>query len=265
MSTTMASGQSAGSSTYSQYDQIILFGDSITQGSGSQEKGFAFAPALQHDYIRRFDVINRGFSGYNSSQGIVILPQIFPPPEIAKVRLMTIFFGANDAVLSGGRQHVPLEKYTSCLEQIITHPTVRAQGTKLLLLTPPPVNQHQLEPSDWVKVDNTRRTAENTKKYADACREVGNRLGVPVVDIWSAFMKAAGWKEGEPLAGSIDVPENEKLRALLSDGLHFNPSGYRIMYDEVRKAIETHYPELMPERIPMNFPSWETAPGQDDS
>lgn len=30
------------------YDQIILFGDSITQGSSEQSKGFAFAPALQH-------------------------------------------------------------------------------------------------------------------------------------------------------------------------------------------------------------------------
>jgi hypothetical protein len=29
------------------YDQFLLFGDSITELSGSQEKGFAFAPALQ--------------------------------------------------------------------------------------------------------------------------------------------------------------------------------------------------------------------------
>ena len=113
---------------------------------------------------------------------------------------------------------MPLEKYISYLEQIMSHPLVRTQGTKLLLLTPPPVNQHQLDMSDWVKVDATRRTAENTKRYADACRELGNRLGVPVVDIWSAFMKAAGWAEGQPLAGSMDAPENKKLADLLSDG-----------------------------------------------
>jgi hypothetical protein len=29
------------------YDQFILFGDSITEQSGSQQRGFAFAPALQ--------------------------------------------------------------------------------------------------------------------------------------------------------------------------------------------------------------------------
>lgn len=34
--------------TFVSYDQIILFGDSITQGSSEQGRGFAFAPALQH-------------------------------------------------------------------------------------------------------------------------------------------------------------------------------------------------------------------------
>ena len=30
------------------YDQLILFGDSITQQSGAQDTGFGFAPALQN-------------------------------------------------------------------------------------------------------------------------------------------------------------------------------------------------------------------------
>lgn len=29
------------------YDQFLLFGDSITEQSGCQDRGFAFAPALQ--------------------------------------------------------------------------------------------------------------------------------------------------------------------------------------------------------------------------
>lgn len=33
--------------TDKQYDQFVLFGDSITQQSGCQDRGFAFAPALQ--------------------------------------------------------------------------------------------------------------------------------------------------------------------------------------------------------------------------
>ena len=79
------------------YDQFLLFGDSLTERSCSQAEGFAFAPALQDGmskvfsfrckqafipvsfhclctssvsdgpshllaFIRRLDVINRGFS-----------------------------------------------------------------------------------------------------------------------------------------------------------------------------------------------------------
>jgi hypothetical protein len=62
----------------------VLFGDSITQGAWDQSRGFAFAAQLAHgsyegsrqqssskyvmmaltsalDYVRRLDVINRGF------------------------------------------------------------------------------------------------------------------------------------------------------------------------------------------------------------
>ena len=70
------------------YDQFILFGDSITQQAESQEKGFAFAPALRNEYIRRLDVINRGFSGYTAQLGLHILPQFMPSVSQANVRLI---------------------------------------------------------------------------------------------------------------------------------------------------------------------------------
>ena len=34
------------------YDQFILFGDSITQQSAAQDKGFGFAPALQNGMLQ---------------------------------------------------------------------------------------------------------------------------------------------------------------------------------------------------------------------
>lgn len=119
---------------------------------------------------------------------------------------------------------MPLEEYRRRLKEIITHEAVRAQGTKVLLLTPPPVNEYQLEAFDREKGFATpSRTAKNTKLYADACRDVGNALDTIVVDIWSAFMHEAGWTEGEPLAGSKEIPRNEKLAALLTDGTSIIP------------------------------------------
>ncbi|KFY19328.1 hypothetical protein V491_04493 [Pseudogymnoascus sp. VKM F-3775] len=43
------------------YKQFLLFGDSITQGAFDQSKGFALGAQLAHDYMRRLDVIGRGF------------------------------------------------------------------------------------------------------------------------------------------------------------------------------------------------------------
>lgn len=38
--------------------------------------------------MRRLDVVNRGYSGYNTSQARVVLPQVLPPPALERVRLM---------------------------------------------------------------------------------------------------------------------------------------------------------------------------------
>lgn len=88
-----------------------------------------------------------------------------------------------------------------------------------MLITPPPLDEYQQDEVELFKgFLQPRRNAATTKKYADACRDVGRRLGIPVVDIWSAFMKAAGWKGGHKLEGSKELPPNSKLNELLADG-----------------------------------------------
>lgn len=76
-----------------------------------------------------------------------------------------------------------------------------------------------------------QRTAEYTKMYADACREIGGELGVPVLDLWSVFMAEAGWREGEPLAGSMTTGRNKVLGELLHDGMHPSIQQVRILRD----------------------------------
>jgi len=199
------------------YPQFILFGDSITQASE-----YSFAAPLQDNYIRRLDVVNRGFSGYTSPLALQTLPRFFPTPSQAHVRVMTVFFGANDACLPGSVQHVPLEKYVACLKGIVEHEVVRQHGTQVILIVPAPVDEWQLE--------NGQRTAEGTKKYADACRSVGRELNLPVVDLWSLFMKAAGWEETEPLMGCIKRPRSDALARLLSDGESSDPIAESIWF-----------------------------------
>lgn len=108
-------------------------------------------------------------------------------------------------------QHVPLQEYEQNLRSLITHETIKAHQPRIILITPGPVDEYQF-------VDRLR-TAEHTKMYADACREIGKELGVPVLDLWSIFMAEAGWRKGEPLAGSIKDKRNKVLGELLHDGM----------------------------------------------
>ncbi|KAJ5238489.1 GDSL Lipase/Acylhydrolase family protein [Penicillium chermesinum] len=243
------------------YAQFILFGDSITQMSNNQDIGFGFHPALQEAYSRKLDIINRGFSGYTTAHAIQVFPRFFPSPEVASVRLMTVFFGANDAAVPGHPQHVPLEQYKENLKKIIQHPATRAQGPRILIITPPPVNEYQLEFFDKSKdIPHPSRTAAITKTYAQAAKEVAAALNVPVVDIWSALMGSTGWQEGQPLPGSRDLPNDEKLSSLFLDGLHLTPAGYRIVYDQIIQKIADTWPDQHPDQLRFVFPSWVDAP-----
>lgn len=141
-----------------------------------------------------------------------------------------MFFGANDAVLPPYQQHVPLDQYKSNLQKILAYPATQGQNPKILVLTPPPVNEHQLQAFDAEKgFQSPSRTAENTKVYADACREVATAAGHPVVDVWTAIMTAAGWKPGQPLVGSKDQPPNGHLASFFTDGRRlFSTDGPRL-------------------------------------
>ncbi|KAH8434099.1 SGNH/GDSL hydrolase family protein [Aspergillus melleus] len=243
------------------YDQFIIFGDSITEMSSIQDTGFGLNGALQDAYRRRLDVINRGFSGYTTAHAINVFPKFFPTPEKATVRFMAIFFGANDACVPGTTQHVPLEEYKQNLKSIIQHEATIAQKTKILILTPTPVNEYQLQGFDEGKGNaHPSRTASFTKTYADAAREVATSTGAVVADVWTAFVSVAGWKEGQPLPGSRDLPEIEAFKALFTDGLHLTAEGYRVVYDVIMKTIRENWPDQDPEQLPLIHPGWMEAP-----
>lgn len=117
-------------------------------------------------------------------------------------------------------QYVPLDDYKKNLQTIIQHPATKAQNPRTILITPPPINEYQLESFDASKsLPHPSRTAHHTKLYAEATREVGASLNVPVADLWAACINATGWKEGELLPGSRDLPNDERLARLLTDGL----------------------------------------------
>ncbi|OAL48152.1 SGNH hydrolase [Pyrenochaeta sp. DS3sAY3a] len=246
------------------YEQFFLFGDSITQDSFDQARGFGFSAALQAAYIRRLDVVNRGFSGYNSRQALKVLPAIVPSPDQAKIRFLTIFFGANDCSLvdAPNAQHIPLDEYKDNLKKIITHPQIVAHNAHIILIAPPPINEHLWWPRDQSKgYTSVSRVASSTKEYADAAVQVGAELNVPVVNLWKAFMEKANfeldtWTPELPLPGSLKIPQNDALTELMYDGLHLQPAGYKIVFQGVMDTIAQQWPEEMPDKLPWVFPVW---------
>ena len=86
-------------------------------------------------------------------------------------------------------------------------------------MTPPPLDEYQRITADKAKgFHQLRRTAANTAEYVNVCREVGSELKVPVVDIWTLFLRHAGWVEGEPLLGTRGIAANGVFQSFFSDG-----------------------------------------------
>jgi lysophospholipase L1-like esterase len=139
-----------------------------------------------------------------------------------------VFLGANDASRPGveNRQHVPLDEYVSNLENIITHPSVTAHNPKVVLVAPAPIDEHLV----WAHDKSQGRAAVSRKnvdlkKYSEAVVGLGEKLGIPVVNLWKTFMSKTGWKEAEwkqskPILGSLELPQSEELVRLLHDGKH---------------------------------------------
>lgn len=132
----------------------------------------------------------------------------------------TVFFGANDSCfpLKENNQCVPLPEFKDNLKKIVHHPVVRAHNPKIIFITPPPIDEARQLMIDQRGGYPRRRTAENTKVYADAVKEIAKELGVPCCDLWTAFARVAGWKPGMPLPGLMGDEPHQEFNALFSDG-----------------------------------------------
>uniref|UniRef100_A0A7S1FTJ2 SGNH hydrolase-type esterase domain-containing protein n=1 Tax=Corethron hystrix TaxID=216773 RepID=A0A7S1FTJ2_9STRA len=229
--------------------RIILLGDSITQLSFNSNGGFG--ARLSDIYQRRADVFNRGYSGYNSEWILNMLQTnegrlgIFGPPNddgavgsppVDAVRLVTIFLGANDASDAelNARQHVPLKEYRTNLEKIVHITREWCPHSKILLITPPPVDhearlKYQLDRYGDKATGKLERTLSLSGEYATAACETAVQVGVPCLNIWKKMQDAdnsPGWHQ------------------YLSDGLHLSPKGNQFVGKMLEEFIFEHFPEI---------------------
>ncbi|EEQ98074.1 Isoamyl acetate-hydrolyzing esterase, putative [Perkinsus marinus ATCC 50983] len=218
--------------------RILLLGDSITQQSFSGLD--AWGGLLSDRYQRRADIINRGYSGYNTPMTLEVARHIFKDgsPHLAggPLLLVVIFLGANDSQLPGmvnssgsESKHVPLDEFSKALEKIVN--LAKPFTSRLVLVTPPPIDGEAMVADGKARFgasapDLPNRRLQSTGEYARAVLEVGAAKQIPVLNIFDEMQKDAAW------------------RSFLRDGLHFSPLGSRWFYEALIHLINRNYPDI---------------------
>lgn len=135
-----------------------------------------------------------------------------------------------------------------------------AHGAKVLLITPPPLDEIKIGEADraWGHPQATREAAVSAR-YSEAARQLAARLpGVVCVDLQAALLaRAAELTPGYDAAAAgppLGYPGGQRgaLEQLLPDGLHMSGESYRVLFELVKEHIGP-FPAA-PEGWPL--PSW---------
>ncbi|XP_046858615.1 isoamyl acetate-hydrolyzing esterase 1 homolog isoform X2 [Xenia sp. Carnegie-2017] len=161
----------------------------------------------------KFDVINRGFSGYTTRSARLILSKLLQNDNhpLGSIKAVTILLGTNDCEMPSipNSRHVPISEYKENLTDICEQ--FRKAGVsyeRQLLITPPPMNEDAWSEYCKAKGIPAGYRNENIRQYAVACSTVGKNLCIEVIDLWGHdFAIAKDWND------------------MLSDGLHFSAKG----------------------------------------
>ncbi|KAJ2162097.1 isoamyl acetate-hydrolyzing esterase [Coemansia sp. RSA 552] len=225
---------------YPLYDTMLVFGDSITHMGGNPSVS-GYVLHLSNRFARRLDVLNRGFSGYNTRDALNVADRVFPkttasspisrwtkpdqaifgsskqattlwtgfPGQPKSPRICLLFFGANDARLSPFPQHVPLAEFYNNTRQLVgllrdPESEYYSPKTRILMITPPPTGDRMVEEICRRGGYPTDRKNAVTKEYAEAVATIAGEFGLPHVDLWAAI-------EGLVHSGDAFVPLEDPI------------------------------------------------------
>jgi len=112
----------------------------------------------------------------------------------------------------------------------------------------------------WSPDSEFDREVERTRSYAHAVAEVARELESSIHSGKGKVRLLELHDSMEAKAIEIGDGDREKgLSTFLSDGLHLTGDGYRFLTHRLLSTIQTHFPELDPEKMPMFLPGWEAV------
>ena len=111
--------------------KVVCLGDSITQRGHDVSTG-GWLSLLQSQLCRSVDLVNRGFSGYNTDWLLAEFETI--KSDFAAAALVFILMGANDS--AADVQHVPLARFKTNMIELVQK-CKDAGAAKVVLVTTP--------------------------------------------------------------------------------------------------------------------------------
>ncbi|CAH2058842.1 unnamed protein product, partial [Thlaspi arvense] len=217
--------------------QIVLFGSSIVQYSFTDG---GWGASLADIYSRTADIILRGYAGWNSRFAVKVLDQVFPKNAVIQPSLVIVYFGGNDSThphSSGQGPHVPLSEFTDNMRRIGEHLLSLSDKTRVIFLTPPPMNERQIQ---LIFGDAMRgRRNELCRPYAEALLNLCREINVKCIDLWTAIQQHDDW-----------------LNTCFTDGVHFTAKASEIVVKEILRVVrEADWkPSLHWKSLPVEFP-----------
>ncbi|OMO97561.1 Lipase, GDSL [Corchorus olitorius] len=196
---------------------FVLFGSSIVQFSYSNN---GWGAILADIYARKADIVLRGYAGWNSRHALKVLQQVFPKDAAVQPSLVIVYFGGNDSMApqpSGLGPHVPLPEFIDNMKKIALHLKGLSDKTRVMFLSPPPVNEEQMLHCLGVK----GRTNEACGVYSEACLKLCQEVDVKCINIWTALQQRDDWKS-----------------VSFTDGIHLSSEGSQIVVKEILEALK---------------------------
>jgi isoamyl acetate esterase len=226
------------------WKKFILIGDSNTQfGFGKQ---VSWVSSLADMLQRRCDVINRGFSGYNSNNLKAMIPSIMSEFDPVSICGVTILLGSNDSASPINTiQHVPVSKYMLNIKWIIDYLIEWGiNKSQIILISPPMKDEENWSRSICISRAENSHLDKLVQGYAQQCAQIAKECGVHLLDFYK-FMEEYKQKHGD------------EYKNLLHDGLHLSSKGSQLLIDKLAPLVNDYIIKInSQEELRCNFPYW---------
>ena len=196
-------------------DQIVFFGDSITE-MGEQPNGYV--TLLRDTLVKQYPGINIIGAGIGGNKVPQLQDRLDRDVLSKKATIVVIYIGINDVWhFEKHGTGTPKDKYESGLRDLISR--IQKSGARVILCTPSVIGE--------------RRHGDNKfdamlDEYSGISRRVTKEFGAKICDLRNAFIQYL----------AAHNPDNNVEGILTRDSVHLNDAGNRLVTETILKALE---------------------------